>query len=221
MKRHLLIIAFLLLAACKPPMPEINQTATNATPATQPFLSLSEVLDEFAVLDADLNTSWKKEQLPDNMIPMAAVEPWTKRLNLLEDLTEKDSFAHKLVQARIEMLRSQAAYYLGAEIGEKGTVPLKQEQTTFTPGLVNCENIKEIEKATKFYYTANKHYLKFFKLMDSILQNSVEAREKIGVDENRILFYDGPFAYADKKIETIKTAVEEQCGYLITFEDTL
>jgi hypothetical protein len=183
-------------------------------------LSLSEVIDEFAVLDADLNTSWKQEQIPTNIIPLASIEPWTKRLNLLKDLTEKDSFAHQLIQARLEMLRSQAAYYLGAEIGEKGEVPLKQEQTTFIAGQVKCSNVQEIDKATKLYYTSYKHYMKFFNLMDNILQNSQEGREKIGIDKTRIQFYDSHFALAPKKMDAIQAAVEEQCGYVITFEDT-
>ncbi len=224
MKRYLLIIAFILLTACKPPAPQTNETITNITNATKetatPLLSLSEVLDEFAALDADLNTTWKKEQIPDNMIRPLAVEQWTKRLKLLEDLTEKNSSANRLVQARLEMLRSQVAYYLGAEIGEKGIVPLKQEGETFTPGLVACENRKEIEKATKLYHISYKHYGKFVTLMDDILQNSVEAREKIGIDENRLAFYEAPFKYGQNKMDTITKAVEEQCNYVISLEDT-
>jgi len=221
MKKIMLIIAFLLLAACKPPTPQINETATNiTTDATQPLLSLSEVLDEFSVLDADLNTSWKKEELPKNMIPPLAVQAWTKRLKLLEDLTEKDSPARKLVQARLEMLRSQVAYYLGAEIGEKGTVPLKEENDEFTPGFVACENVNDIEKATKLYALSLKHYLKFVQHMDNILQYSPEARQKIGIDENKVAFYSAPFNFGQKKIDATIAAVEDQCNYVITLEDT-
>ena len=223
MKQYWIIITLLLLASCKQTPPQINDTIINetkiATPIQQPLLSLSEVLDEFAVLDADLNTSWKEEKIPSNIIASNAIEPWTKRLKLIEDLTEKDSLAHKLVQARIEMLHSQAAYYLGAEIGEKGAIPLKQENKTVTAGKVECNNVQEIEKATKLYYTSYNHYMKFFDLMDNILQNSKEAREKIGIDQTRIKFYESYFAQAQKKIDATKNAVEEQCNYVITLED--
>jgi hypothetical protein len=224
MKKYLTIITFLLLIACEQPAPQTNETIiTNITAnitLTTPMLSLTEVLDEFSVLDVDLNTSWKKEHIPNNMILPTAVEPWTKRLKLLEDLTEKDSFANKLVQARLEMLRAQVTYYLGAEIGDKGIVPLKLEGMEFTPGLVACENIKDIEKSIKIYSISYSHYLKFVGHMDSTLQSSEEAKQKIGIDENKIAFYDGPFNQAQKKIAATLKAVEDQCDYLITLEDT-
>src|SRR3990172_3631387 len=224
MKRYLLTVIVLLLIACEQPAPptdEIIITEANITTnitLTTPLLSLSEVLDEFSVLDADLNTSWKKENIPEKLISPTAVEPWTKRLKLIEDLTEKDSVANKLVQARLEMLRSQVTYYLGAEIGEKGTVPLKLEGETFTPGLVACENIKDIEKSIKIYSISYSHYLKFVGHMDNILQSSEEARQKIGIDETKIAFYDGPFNQAQKKIAATLKAVEDQCDYVITLE---
>lgn len=225
MKKYLLIIALMLMVACEQPAPQPNETiiietniTTNIT-LTTPLLSLTEVLDEFSVLDADLNTSWKKEQIPDNMIRPLAVEPWTKRLKLIEDLTEKDSLANKLVQARLEMLRTQITYYLGAEIGDKGIVPLKLEGTEFTPGLVSCENIKDIEKSIKIYSISYSHYLKFVGHMDNILQSSEEAKQKIGIDDTKIAFYDGPFNQAQKKIDSTLKAVEDQCDYVITLED--
>ncbi len=221
MKKYLIIITFLLLIACEQPAPQTNETIINETTnitATTPLLSLSEVIDEFSVLDTDLNTSWKKEHIPSNMIPPLAVEPWTKRLKLIEDLTEKDSLANKLVQARLEMLRAQVTYYLGTETGEKGTVPLKLDNDAFTPGLVACENIKDIEKSIKIYSISYNHYLKFVGHMDSILQSSEEAKQKIGIDENKIAFYDGPFNQAQKKIDATLKAVEDQCSYAIILE---
>ncbi len=225
MKRYLFAITLLLLIACKPE-PKINETVNftlpekNVTPPVEHYLTLSEVIDEFSVLDADLNTTWKKEQIPGSMIQPSAVEPWTKRLKLIGDLTEKDSLPYKLVQVRFEMLRSQVAYYLGAEIGKKGVVPLKQDNETFTPGLIDCANVEDINKATKLYYVSYNHFLKFTNLMDDILQNSDEAKQKIGTDQNRIAFYVAPFRYSQKKIDAIKAAVEDQCSYVIELEDT-
>jgi hypothetical protein len=209
------ILIFLLLIACKP---IVQPVATSTPQATAQLLTLSQVVDEFAVLDADFNTSWHEEEIPKNLIPLEAIEPWTKRLQLMKNLTEPGSLPEMLVEARLDMLRAQISYYLGKEIGEKGEVPLKQEGINFTAGQINCENKNEIATATKLYSLSYKSWLEFQLALDEILQKSQEAREKIGIDEKRPAFYNSLFGTAQHKIDAIVEAMKQQCGVALNLD---
>lgn len=216
MKEKILLIALILLTACQTTIQPATNTTSNAT---FPKVTLTDVLEEFSMIDAELNTSWHKEEIPENMIPPEAIQPWTERLQVLQGAVEKNSAPALLIEARLDVLRSQLAYYLGAEIGEKGALLMEQNGKEFKATNVNCENVQEIAKATKLYYLSFKSWLEFVGHMDELLQNH-EAQQKIGTNEKRPAFYKPTFADAQAKIDATVKAVEEQCRLAINLEDT-
>ncbi len=202
-------LLMLLLAACTTPA-QTNSTNTTALSNT----TLRIMLDEFAKIDTELNTSWHEEEIPRKLIPPTAIEPWTQKLIALKNSTEPDSFPDKLVEARLNMLKSQAAYYLGAEIGAAGALVMKGEEGKFTvTEKINCERLPSITKATQYYAHSFAHWLKFVHHMDDLLQKSDEAKELIGTNLARPKFYTPSFADAAGKINATATAVKQQCGY--------
>lgn len=199
MKRFLLLL--LLLAACQPVQ---NETS----------ITLSSVLDDFTKLDSELNTSWRAEHIPDNMIEMEAVEPWTAKMLFLKDRLagRNDTLLLNLVDARIEMLRSQLAYHLMLQVGDKGVVDTAiRNNTGVVLEEINCDDASEIAEFNRFYYLSYTYYLNFNKFMDDLLQNSLEARQKLG-DSNRLAFYDSQLGNTDKRVAAIGDALVEECS---------
>ncbi len=208
MKQYL-IITLLILAACTP------QTVTKENVTAKANLSITQVLDEFDALDAQYNTTWREEQIPKKIIRPEALQSWTSHVLALRNITEKNTLAYELLEARLDMLSAQTAIYLGVEVGEKGSVPLKKEGEEYLPGKLNCANAEDMAKTTRLYQMAFHNYLYFAHHMDKVLEKSVETRERIGVNKERMPFYQSSFQDAVKKIEATAKAVKEQCGVTI------
>lgn len=214
MKRIILIM--LLLAACAPIPPPV--------PAA-PNITATSILDEFAKIDSELNTSWRNEQIPGNMIRPDAVEPWTAHLVFLKDriTAQNNSLLNNLVEARIAMLKSQVAFYLTAEIGEKGIINLtlvnitKAGKTFAAAEKIDCGRVPVVAKSIGLYSSAFTAWKNFNLNMDTALQD-IELRQRIGVNENRSAFYKSHFGDAEALIDATKIAVAEQCGVEIVIQ---
>jgi len=211
-KTPLLLLS--LLIACQSAMLTTNEPTP--TPKIEE-LTLSQVIDEFSVIDSQLNTTWKLEQIPDKMIAPRSIVPWTQKIEMLKALAQQ-GLPTELIEARLEMLRAQAAYYTGANI-KKGEVKLEMQDNEVKVASINCDNMREIAEATKLYNVAFVHWRTFFGIMDQILQKSKEAREKIGTDENRPAFYKSQFGTAQKRMQAIQDALKYECGFTLNLED--
>ncbi len=201
MKKTALLLILTILTACMPEIqPQQNQTTNISTKDL--------VLNEFARLDKELNTSWHEEQLPDNMIKTEAIEPWTAQMLFLKDRisNQNDTISLKLVEARTDMLKSQLAFYLMKEIN-------------YTPtDKINCDDFETPAKAMGLLDAAHKSWLNFLKNMDVVLQDA-EWRNLIGVDEKRPKFYKTPLHNAPKTINETVNAVKTQCGIEIVIQN--
>lgn len=204
MKKYIIILLALLIACAPEQIEQKNETK-------KVEMTLQNILDEFEALDAQLNTSWKQEKIPQNMIKIEALQAWTDHVLALKEIIQTDTPASVLIEVRLDMLSAQTAYYLGAEIGEKGEVILTREGENLVAKNIKCENAEEIAKATKLYKLSVQSTITFNGNMDLLLQKSIEAREKIGTNENRPAFYESEFPSAEQRIEAIKTALKEQC----------
>ncbi len=219
MKYIIPIIALIVLAACVQVPMEKNATNVSETATIHANITVQDILNEFDALDAQYNTSWKKEQIPKSIINPKALRQWTDHTLALKNITRRGTLASELIDARLEMLSAQTAVYLGVEIGRKGAVPFTAgENDTFIIGTLNCSNIKDIAKATKLYQVAFHSWERFSDHMDNVLQNDAAAREFLGVDKNRMPFYESAFQKARKKIEATAEAAKEQCGFAIKLE---
>jgi hypothetical protein len=220
MKYLIPIIALVVLAACVQVPTEKNDTNIIELKKTmQANLSVQDILNEFEAFDKQYNTSWKKEQIPKSMINPKALRPWTEHTIALQNITQKGTLASELINARLEMLSAQTAVYLGVEVGQKGAVPFtEKENGTFIIGTLNCSNIEDMAKATKLYQVAFHSWERFSGHMDNVLQNDIAAREFLGVDKNRMPFYESSFQKARKKVDATAEAAKEQCGFAIKLE---
>ncbi len=196
-------VFLLLLAACQP-----------AVHTEKENIAISTVLDEFSELDAELNTSWRTEHIPDNLIEMEAVEPWTAKMLFLKDRIagRNDTLLLNLIDARIEMLRSQLAYHLMLQVGENGVVDTAiRNNTAVVLEKINCDYASEIAEFNRLYYLSYTYFVNFNKFMDELLQDSLEARQKLG-DSNRPAFYISELGNTDKRVAAIGDALVEECS---------
>lgn len=204
MKRIALVL-LILLAACQAPTdPALEQEPTD--------LSLQGIINEFEALDNTYNTNWQEERIPDNIIRLDAIEPWTKRLTTLQDRLDETSAAYQLIDARLAMLESQLALYLREDY-EHGDVTLVKEDDEYVVSeILNCDNVPDIINANNLYVKSYNAYFRFFNTMDDLLQTSPDAQQLIGVDNNRLAFYDSPFSDIEKQVKAIEDAIIMQCA---------
>ena len=197
--KKMLLFVLLFLAACK-----------QAT-VSQPSLNFSIILDDFSKLDGQLNTSWHEEQIPHNLIPNTAIQPWADSMLLLRNQTS-DAYAILLIDARTAMLKSQLAYYLARDIGPRGELEMsKLGKEVNVTEKIDCAESSNIIKETKLYASSYKYWLSFNYYMDELLQKSQDAREKIGTDDKRPAFYNAVFDTAKEELAAIEKSMKEQC----------
>lgn len=209
MKKTITILFSILLIACAPT--EVKEEHKK--------LNFDQVLAEFDAIDAQFGTNWKKEQIPNNMIPFPNLPAWTEKTLALENLTEKDTPERVLVEIRLDMISAQTSYYLGQQIGEKGQVKVsKQNETWKLDEPINCDNLEDIAKATKLYWLSYQSWINFMNNMDLLLQKDKPSREKIGSNDNRVSFYTAPFGQAEDGTKAIVKAVENSCGKTINLD---
>jgi len=214
MKQIILIIAILfLLAACVEVQPEAN-----VSKQIKANLTTEQVLQEFEAIDKELNTTWLKEQISKNMIRPDALGTWTSRTLALRNVTETNTTAYDLIQARLDMLSAQTAVYLGVEIGENGYAPLEKKDGEFTAGKIDCSKAESIAKATRLYQVAFHNWMTFANHMDNVLLKDKESRSIIGINKERPPFYASNFQDARNKIQATSKAVKEQCSLTIPLE---
>ncbi|MBW2970200.1 hypothetical protein KY309_03085 [Candidatus Woesearchaeota archaeon] len=206
MKKIILLLLIISMAACQP-KPTI--TEPNITDVTRQI-----VLEQFALLDNEYKTDWHEEKIPDNMIELEAIEPWTARMIFLKDRiqSKNDTTAEKLIDARIDMLKSQLAYYLMLKTGKEGQVNITEN--------TDCKNVKIIAKALGLYNTAHTNWYNFTIHMDAVLQDE-EMRELIGADDRRPKFYKSYFGNAKKYIEAVQQKVYKDCEVEIVMQDKI
>lgn len=216
MKRILCaLILLLLLIACKTPeTPKLTQ------PENITDLSKAGILEEFSKLDLQLNTSWREETIPTNMIRLDAIEPWTANMVFLKDRLPKtnDSVLQNLVDARIDMLKSQLSYILMLNVGEKGIINMTQKDGKFAPAQeIDCKNAKIIAKSLGLYDTSYRTWTNFSLHLDKALQDDRDLRQQLG-DANRPKFYDSMLKNAPEYIKTAQKAVYDQCQIEIVIQ---
>lgn len=217
MRKILFVLLLIFIAGCQTAEKPIQKTI----PANITDVNKAAVLEQFAKLDLELNTSWHEESIPFNMIQVKAIEPWTANMLFLRDrLSEKnDTLLIDLVDARVQMLKSQLAYYLMIKVGPNGTINMTRTGKTLAPiQEIDCRNSKVIAKSLGLYYSSYAAWKNFTILMDKVLQNE-EFRGQIGTNKERPKFYDPPFPDALDYIAAAKKAVYEQCEVEIVMQD--
>jgi len=186
--------------------PQESQTLGNDT-------QLSDVISEFNELDDELNYSWREESIPTNPIDPAHIQPWAARMLFLRDrfADQPESRAAKLVDARIAMLESQAAFYMWAKTQE-GHVKLAQQAGSIVAAEdIECTRVPKIIEATNYLLKSHLMYQEFFKNMDDVLQGSPQAQAFIGVNEQRPAFYTSMLRSIPKQAEAIEDAFIADC----------
>lgn len=218
MKKTLCLLLIIVLAACQTAAPVQKTTPANITDVNK-----VAVLEQFAKLDLELNTTWHEESIPFNMIEVKSIEPWTANMLFLRNrISEKnDTVLIDLVDARVQMLKSQLAYYLMIKVGPNGTINMTRTGKTLTPTQeIDCKNSKVIAKSLGLYYSSYAAWKNFTILMDRALQDE-EIRGQIGANRDKPKFYNPPFADALDYINTAKKTVYQQCEIEIVMQDML
>ncbi|VVB80934.1 Uncharacterised protein [uncultured archaeon] len=219
MRKIIYVLLLICLVACQTAPKPIQKT----TPENITDVNKAAVLEQFAKLDLELNSSWHEESLPSNPIKLKNIEPWTANMLFLKNrIAEKnDTVLLDLVDARMEMLKSQLAFYLMLKVGENGTINMTKTNKTFTPTQeIDCRNSKVIAKSLGLYYSSYAAWKNFTILMDKALQDQ-ELRSQIGANQNKPKFYNPPFADALEYIKAAKKAVYDQCEVEIVMQDML
>lgn len=200
MKRVVLCL-LLLLAACQAPKPVVEDQQQVTPP-----LDLNGVLDQFKILDRQLDTLWRQEQIPDNLIDQNAIKPWTASMLFLKDrlASQNNTALMTVVDARIDMLRAEVAYYLINDIDGKVDVTIEDGEATVTN--IDCAKKEDIEQYYKLYGLAYKYYEGFVEKLDGLSQESVEMRQ-VFADQNRPAFYDSRMGAVEKTLIAVSQAL--------------
>lgn len=186
-----LIILMLLIGCAAPEQPE-PILPPDPTPDT---ISLQEVVMTFDKIDSELNTSWRTEEIPKNLIRPQAIEEWRAHVLFLKNQAALGTIEEQLLDARLNMLKAQAAHYLVMQNGPESVLETRRNVgvsnvTYFVSQDVDCTNAPKILHSLRLLQEEHNAWKSFFTSMDDILQESTEARTLIGVNENRPKFYN-------------------------------
>lgn len=199
------IILLLLLSAC-------HETGTK-----QNLQNLDDVLTKFNELDGKYGTEWKKERLDVNMIKIENIEPYKTDIEeFKKQINEK--LMIDLVDTRILMLETQKEFLTAKTIDPRplaefyfGIVNGTMTQIINVTGL-SCQNKTNVFNAMPYYEKTGNKLKEFITKMDSILERSAEAREKIGTGKREKMDF---YRFAPVKLFTAnkisKNAIMASC----------
>jgi len=159
--------------------------------------NIDDILNKFEELDKKYETSWRKEKLNLINIKYDNITLYLEDLNDLKIKQNKKNLV-ELIDARILMLEAQKEFLLAQNIDPRPLIEIKFD--TVNGSLVNllnltglfCENKENILKGIPHYQSSAEKSQKVILLFDKILEQSLEAQQKIGTGKNRIEFYDFP-----------------------------
>ena len=210
-----ILLITVLLAGCNtqgtqtPPVENTTPVHTYQPQLTE--LTVQTIVDEFNIIDKIYETNWKEEQLTNFMIPSENIDGATTDLAVLRAqlIGTNDTLLTNLVDARIAMLKSQRAYYRSMELDPRGLQSVKLTTVNGTLAVdatklqkPDCDQQANYLAATYEQEKAMKEGHKFLNLMDDVLQRDIPARDIIGVNDERPLFYKSPLGTVRQAFET-------------------
>ncbi len=181
-------ILLIFLAACLPVPYEKNAPT-----------DLPSLIDAVTDLDRQYETDWRLERITGTMINPKAAPHMRADLEDLRISVENNSLLTRFIDARIAMIDSQAHYHRALELDPSGLKEI--EYTTINGTLAlnvsaltrpNCNNASLMLNAASELQQALSQGHTFINTMDSVLQESDEAKQLIGVNEARPRFYESP-----------------------------
>jgi hypothetical protein len=195
MKKTLFIIITLLtLAACGPQLPEGN-------------LNFDQVISDFDIFDQIHQSSWRYENIPSGTIQPSALEPWILHVKELANRTADEDAKH-LVEARTQMLKTQAALYDMERLdGEIPMVPIGDEgkaEMFFVSKKLDCSKVLVFAKYYGLKHEAAQALIRYSQAIEKI---SPENKMKL----ETIAFHQSKLPGAPEQIKAAVTAIKEQC----------
>ena len=168
-----------------------------------PKTDLDRLLDAFANIDEKYQGNWHEEKLNVTMMPPENIANALKEIAALASMVEGNASLENLLKARSAMLRAED----GWQRAEALKLPLQYEvvagQVTINTTLT-CEDNELMTEALGVYQLTLSAGQEAIQAFDSALQDSMEAREKIGVNENRPRFYESQIGRAWVISEVLK-----------------
>ncbi|PIN75872.1 hypothetical protein COV18_01690 [Candidatus Woesearchaeota archaeon CG10_big_fil_rev_8_21_14_0_10_37_12] len=221
LKNSTYIFLLITLLACAPTQLAQQEQLNAIEPITETHTvsteELQNVLAEFEKLDQQHNTSWKFEQVPDKIIPLSAIEPWTLQVRELQENTTDKATKH-LLDARLAMLRSQAAQYAMFSFGEQGNLAMVQQGKQYKViETIDCDDAPTIIKTAEIRGESYDSWVDFYVNMDYVLMSSKKAKELLGTGvNNRTKYYYNPgIAPTLKILQATQKALKEQCNITV------
>lgn len=200
-----IILPLLFITACTPFLPTNLPTGN---------LTAIQVAYDFDIFDKQQNTKWREEQIPHNLIPPSAIEPWVLHLKDLQNRTADDK-AKDLVLARMDMIKAQSTIYDMTRY--KGALEMKKTDQNGIKGSnyevtekIDCDNVLIIAKHYGLYHVVVESLKEFQNKMDRLLENS-DLQPILGVNNERVAFYGSRLPGAPDQIRTAVKAVKDQC----------
>lgn len=169
---------------------------------------------EVRSIDSKYQTVLQVEQLGGMMVPKESIVPMLAELNAIEKRinrslrTDKTGTAKNLVLARRLMLESQRDFQIAAKIGLRGLA---------TDGY-RCVEVESIAKSRIYLRDSVGKAGAVMELLDLIVQEE-EARRFLGVNENKMRFYDSPIQNIKAELAAQKNALEQcvnEAGMTVT-----
>lgn len=194
MKKIILTIALIALAACGPQLPEGN-------------LNFDQVISDFDIFDQIHQSSWRYESIPHGTIQPAALEPWIMHVKELANRTADEDAKH-LVEARTQMLKAQAALYDMARIdAEIPMIPIGDEgkaEMFFVSKKLDCSKVLVFAKYYGLKHEAAQALIRYSQAIEKITPENKTKLETIA-------FHQSKLPGAPEQIKAAVTAIKEQC----------
>ena len=182
---------------------------------------LEGVVTFFDEADKKYDGSWHEELLATTMVPLENIDPYiTELIKFNATIAQQGNSSNEtilldLVASRIAMLTSEKYYHLALEADPRGltTIVLDGTEMVVDASLedFDCANADNISKASEHLNITLAEGHKFLNAMDNVLQNSVEARSVVGIDENRSLFYLSPLGKVFTTIRVNALLLQQRC----------
>ena len=163
-------------------------------------------------LDDRYNASFKFERLNQTMVDVDKIDLFIKDLEefkekLLKYENKSDIQAlNLLLNARINMLRSEKYFFLGRNIGDIG----------ISAGGFRCSEAPYLINAAYYYNNSYKYGIQAYSQLDDLLniyKDVPNLKKLVGIDETKVKFYASPIFNAKAIAEINIGALSRYCNY--------
>lgn len=181
-------------------------------------INLDWAISQLNKIDKKYGGDWHGESIPIKMMPMENILDAISEIKKLTKEANDNKLLMELFEARENALLAQFNFQKAKAFGDEGTIDWyidKETKEIVVNETINCSHGSAIVGATIFYNKSLQNAHKAFSLLDDVLQNSVEAKQKIGINRNKPRFYYSKLFDIKVTIDVHRNVLKYVCKTII------